>query len=232
MVTCRESRLTLRLSRALGLVSLFAVLALAAHARADERAPELTDSDVTSPQLAAPVAPPPLNTPFLQYGVAFTAEFVPSAGPMCPTARECILGSGGGIAARVGRRSAGPWYFGGAYELSKQDPNKLYRLATLQQLRGEARYYISTGRDTQPYGAFGAGFVGYGNEGSFDTYGPMAFLAIGIETQISRRTVVGIAIAYRAMFFRDFNDPLDETRRAGVAQIFGIDVSLEGRDPL
>src|SRR5205085_12042020 len=116
-------------------------------------------------------------------------ENTPAGTPPAP----CILGSGGGITARLGRRSAGPWYFGGAYELTKQDPNKLYRLATLQQLRFEARYYITTGRDTQPYASFGGGLAIYGNEGGADTVAGVAYLAIGVETQLSRRTVIGVA---------------------------------------
>src|SRR4051794_28792156 len=83
-------------------------------------------SDPTVAALSAEgVAPPPLNVPYLQYGVALTGEFVMSPGGICdtpPNVRECILGSGGGVAARVGYRTAGPWYFGPAYELSKQDP--------------------------------------------------------------------------------------------------------------
>ena len=192
-----------------------------------------SDTDLANGPLS-PVVPPPLNTPYLQYGVAFTALFVAAPGAMCSHPDPpCILGSGGGIAVRVGWRSAGPWYFGGAYELTKQDPNKLYRLATLQQLRFEARYYITTGRDTQPYLTAGAGIGGYGNEGGIQTYGPSAFLGIGVETQLSRRTVVGIALGYQLIKFKSFSEdgnPL--IRDPGYASLIGIDLILEGRDPL
>jgi hypothetical protein len=212
-----------------------AVCAYCATARAEP--PRTADESTVEGELPnvalSPTVPPPLNTPYLQYGIAFTAEFVTSAGGICANVDDpCILGGGGGITARVGRRSAGPWYFGGAYELTKQDPHELYRLATLQQLRGEARYYVTTGRDTQPYAAFGAGLAGYGNEMGFDTWGPSVFTAIGVETQLSRRTVIGLAVAYRVMRFARFTDSSGAERDAGYAQFFGIDLTLEGRDPL
>ena len=101
------------------------------------------------PVSAAP-APPPTNIPYWQYGVSLVSEGVIDSGAICSDPKQpCIFGSGAGIAIRLGVRTAGPWYFGGAYELSKQDPNNLYRLAILQQLRAEARYYLDTGRDVQ-----------------------------------------------------------------------------------
>jgi hypothetical protein len=177
------------------------------------------------------IALPPLDIPYIQYGVAFTAEFVAAAGPICATS-TCILGSGGGIVARVGRRAAGPWYFGAAYELSKQDPSSLYRFATLQQVRAEARWYLNTGLQTSPYATFGAGVAAYGNEWGIDTYGPAGFAGIGIETQISRRTVVGLSIAYRIIGLRSFVDSSENARPGGVAQLVGIDLSLEERSPI
>src|SRR5580704_11259991 len=82
------------------------------------------------------VEPPPLGKSYVQFGVAFTVEGVVSPGPICAIATDpCILGSGGGISARVGWRPTERVYIGGAYEFSKQDPNLLYRLAILQQAR-------------------------------------------------------------------------------------------------
>ena len=91
------------------------------------------------------------------------------------------LGSGGGIAARGGYRFPGSWYFGGSYEFSKQDPSQLYRLAILQQLRAEGRYYIVTSRATEPYLSASAGAFAYGNAWSVDVWGPMASLGAGVE---------------------------------------------------
>jgi hypothetical protein len=177
--------------------------------------------------------PPPTTVVFLQYGVALTAEVVAAAGPICDnTGVPCILGPGGGVAVRVGRRSAGALYFGGAYELSKQDPNKLLRLAILQQARAESRYYFVSGRLTEPYLAAGLGVAGYGNEWGIDTWGPAGFLGFGIETQVTRRTVVGVALAYRLLYFQRFRDTTGADRSAGVAQMFGLDFVLEQRDPI
>jgi len=177
--------------------------------------------------------PPPTNVVYVQYGVALTAEAVAAAGPICDNvAVPCILGAGGGVAVRVGWRGIGAWYLGGAYELSKQDPNKLLRLAILQQARGEARYYFVSGRDTERYGSAGLGVAGYGNEWGVDTGGPAGFLGLGLETQITRRTVVGLALAYRMIYFQKFTDTTGADRGAGLAQLIGVDFVLEQRDPI
>lgn len=177
--------------------------------------------------------PPPTNVVYLQYGVAFTAEVVSAAGPICDNVTvPCILGPGGGIAVRAGWRGTGALYLGGAYEVSKQDPNKLYRIALLQQARGEARYYLVSGRDVEPYASAGAGVAGYGNEWSVDTWGPAGFLGGGVEAQITRRTVVGLALAYRLLLFKSFRDTSGADRDSGVAQMIGLDLVLEQRDPI
>jgi hypothetical protein len=188
--------------------------------------------------------PPPTNARYIQYGVAFTGEFVgplSSPGPMCSGAVRasgdpeptCILGSGGGVAVRLGYRTASAWYFGGALELSKQDPNKLYRLALLKQLRTEARYYFRPELQTQPFLTGGLGVAAYGNEFDVtDTFGPLAFLGAGAETQITRQTVFIFGLAYRAVYFTRFTDTSGADRPAGVATMIGIDLALEERDPL
>lgn len=182
--------------------------------------------------LRRPAAPPPIRTAFFQYGLAITGEFVASAGALCRVASApCVLGSGGGIAARLGFRSGGPFYFGVAYELSKQDPNKLYRLAILQQARAEIRYYITTGLDTEPYLAFGGGVAGYGNEWGIDTVGPAAFVALGTETQVSRTNVVGAALGYRAVYFAPFTDTSRTSRDGALAHLVTLDLCLEVLDP-
>jgi hypothetical protein len=177
--------------------------------------------------------PPTTNVVFVQYGVALTAELISSPGPLCDNVGlPCLLGSGGGVAVRVGWRGAGPLYFGGAYEFSKQDPNKLLRLAILQQARAEGRYYFVSGRLTEPYLSSGIGVAGYGNEWAVDTWGPTAFLGLGIETQITRRTVVGVGLAYRGIYFQRFRDTTGNDRAPGIAQLFGLDFVLEQRDPI
>ena len=200
------------------------------------------DAEEDAASLPTPATPAPSDAGYLQYGVTFTGEFVLDssfAGPMCGaskasdgSAAPCILGSGGGVAIRVGVRPSGPWYFGGAYELSKQDPNKLYRLAILQQVRAEVRYYFFPRYEVQPYASGGLGLGGYGNEWGVDAWGPAGFLAAGIETQISRRAVVGVALAYRPMYFGRFVDTSNTERPAGLANLIGFDLLLEARDPL
>lgn len=175
--------------------------------------------------------PPPSHVVYFQYGVAFAMEQVLAAGPICDdTTVPCILGPGGGFAVRAGWRSPGALYLGGAYELTKQDPNKLYRIALLQQARAEARYYFATARITEPYASLGLGVSGYGNEWAIDTWGPGGSLGAGIEYQITRRTVVGLALNYRLLYFSRFQDTAGSVRDGGVAQLLGLDLVLEQRD--
>lgn len=177
--------------------------------------------------------PPPTNVVYLQYGVALGAEVVSSAGAICHDGSiPCILGTGGGITVRAGFRSNGPFYFGGAYAFSKQDPNKLFRLAILQQARAEARYYFQTARDIEPYAQLGAGVAGYGNEWSVDTYGPAGSFGGGLEVQVTRRTVVGVAACYRLLLLKSFTDSSGASRDGGIAQFVGLDLVLEQRDPI
>jgi hypothetical protein len=215
--------------RSVSCACVVALAALSASRSATAQA-QTTDSSGASAEIAAP---PPLDVPYLQYGVAITTEFVAGAGKMCASAPTvpCILGSGGGVVARLGRRSAGPWYFGGAYELSKQDPSSLYRFATLQQLRAEARWYLNTGLDTYPYVTAASGAVTYGNEWGIDTYGPVESLGIGVESQISRRTVVGLTFSYRVLWLNHFVDSGGNERDDSIVQIVGLDLIVEERSP-
>jgi hypothetical protein len=178
-------------------------------------------------------APPPPSVVYFQYGVAFTTEQVLSPGPICDNANiPCVLGAGGGIVVRGGWRSNGPLYIGAAYELTKQDPNKLYRIALLQQARAEGRYYFTTARVTEPYATVGAGVSGYGNEWAIDTWGPGGSVGAGVEYQITRRTVVGLALNYRLLWFSRFTDTAGAARAAGFAQLLGLDLVLEQRDAI
>src|SRR6186713_3089411 len=117
--------------------------------------------------------PPPRSLEYFQYGAALVGESLGSAGDVCPPDANtpCILGSGGGLAIRVGYRTRGAWFFGGAYEFSRHDSSNLLRLAILQQLRGEARYYLDHGTRLTPYGALAAGGVLYGSEWGAETGG-------------------------------------------------------------
>ncbi|MEI7892681.1 MAG: hypothetical protein WCI05_06295, partial [Myxococcales bacterium] len=106
----------------------------------------------------------PVRVTYLQYGIAFAVE-LPVGSAFCADPQlDCIFGTGGGIAGRLGLRLPGPWYLGAAYELSKHDSTKIYRLGILQQLRAEGRYYVFEGRDVAPFAGLGVGVSGYGNE--------------------------------------------------------------------
>ncbi len=179
---------------------------------------------------------------FLQYGVAFTGEFVAVPGSICSVSagQACILGPGGGITVRLGRRLRSPFYLGGAYEFTKMDSSQLYRLAILQQLRAEGRYYISTGHTTEPYAMATVGAAGYGNLWGIDSSGPAFGLGIGAEFQLSTYLVVGLSLNYRAIFFTRFTDSAGTERPCsaaacdspGFAHLFGFDLILESRAPL
>jgi hypothetical protein len=209
------------------------------------------------PQVAradAPVTPEAENASnpihlaqaFLQYGLAFTGEFVVAPGPICTTAAVeggCILGTGGGLALRVGRRLRTPFYIGAAYEFAKMDSAQLYRIGILQQARAEGRYYISTGHTTEPYVMASLGAAVYGNLWGVDTGGPAFSLGVGAEFQLSTYIVVGLSITYRALFFTQFTDSSERTpgqpcdtdpscHPSGFAHLIGIDLIIETRDPL
>jgi hypothetical protein len=185
-------------------------------------------------RIMAPPPVPPTQRAFIQYGVAITNELVAAPGEICSSAPNapCIFGSGGGLAIRVGVRTRGTYYFGGAYELSKLDPSQLYRLAIWQQIRAEGRYYVNTGLVTAPYFMAALGASGYGNEWSIDTFGPSLSFGAGGDLEVSPTTTIGLALTYRAVYFTKFTDSAGTPRSPGVAHVIGLDFSLEARDPL
>ena len=179
--------------------------------------------------------PPPGSFDYLQYGIAFAAETVASGGDVCPSVTApCILGSGFGPAIRIGRRSRGNWYVGGAYEFSRQNPASLLRLAILQQLRAEVRYYLLVGRRLAPYAMGALGGVLYGNEWGAETGGIGLSLGAGLEYQLSETTLVGGALIYRALVLRGWTDGAGERRADrflgfGMAHLVALEVTWELR---
>ncbi|HVU01731.1 MAG TPA: outer membrane beta-barrel protein [Polyangiaceae bacterium] len=176
---------------------------------------------------------------YLQYGAGFATETVASAGGICPkdARAPCILGSGLGLAIRAGYRTRERWYVGGAYEFSRQDSSNLLRLAILQQLRGEARYYLRDDARLTPYVGLGAGGALYGNEWGSETGGLTAYLGIGLEFEVSRTSVVGAAVGYRPVAFRSFRDRAGQNRADdwfgfGAAHLVALELVFEVRDPL
>ena len=196
--------------------------------------------------------PPPNNVEYFQYGVGLAVEKLASRGDVCPinsgtpagtpgstgaASIPCILGSGGGLAIRMGYRSRGPWYLGGAYEFTRMDSSNLLRLAILQQLRGEARYYLDTGNRLTPYGALGFGAAVYGNEWNASTVGPALSAGLGLEFQVTQSTVIGGALSYRGFLLRHWTDStgLERANRYlgfGFASTIGFELTLEIRSPL
>jgi hypothetical protein len=180
------------------------------------------------------LAPRELEVEYAQYGVAIAGETRISTGNLCPSNAPipCIFGSGGGPTLRGGWRPPGPWYVGGAYQFAKLDSNNLYRLGVLQQLRGEARYYVDTESRFTPY-AYGAlGGVVYGNEFSVQTGGASAAVGLGIELEITRFALLGLALAYEPMVFAGFIDTAGQRRSTDVAQFLRVELLFELRTEL
>jgi hypothetical protein len=197
--------------------------------------------------------PPPNNVEYFQYGVGLAVEKLASGGDVCPTntgtpagstmgttgtaSIPCILGSGGGLTIRMGYRSRGPWYMGGAYEFTRMDSSNLLRLAILQQLRGEARYYLDSGNRLTPYGLLGFGAAVYGNEWNASTIGPTLSAGLGLEFQVTQSTVIGGSVGYRGFLLHRWTDStgLERANRYlgfGLASTIGFELTLEIRSPL
>jgi hypothetical protein len=185
--------------------------------------------------------PPPSERAVIQYGAALAAEIVASPGPACPDTGSpnnqppCILGSGGGIVARAGWRPNPILYLGGAYEVSKQDPHQLYRVALLQQVRAEMRWYFPTGREVSPFLLVGAGASAYGSAlwpfGSVDTWGPSGSLGGGIEVQLGGPVLV-VSLAYRPTYLHAWVDSSTLSHDSGVAHFVGLEAAVEAQDNL
>ncbi|MGH7296893.1 MAG: hypothetical protein ACRELB_18280 [Polyangiaceae bacterium] len=189
----------------------------------------LAQSATTSAEAVA--LPPPSGHAYIQYGVALGAETVISSGAICARVENCVFGSGGGLAVRVGWRPSNQLFVGGVYEVSKQDPNQLYRLGILQQLRAEGRRYFPTGKEVTPFLLVGAGAAGYGNEWSVDTWGPTATLGGGIEVELGGPVLL-VEAAYRPMYFQSWVISATNDLQSGVVHFVGLDIAVEVRDRL
>jgi len=197
-------------------------------------------SERAAPLPFGPTRPPPLHVEYAQYGVALASTVDVSSGATCQVEGDpkapCILGSGGGLVVRVGYRSPGPWYIGGAVELTKMDSGNLFRLGVFKQVRGEVRYYPDIGSRAAPFVLWGFGAVHYGNELTFvgrgTTAGALAFLGAGVELELSRLTVVGLSVAYRPTLLAPWEDTAAIQRPTGIAQFVGIELQLELRSEL
>jgi len=205
--------------------------------------PKTGAAEIPAPRSSAadpvPIRPPPLHAEFAQYGVGLNAVFNMAPGATCGAnvrpggrAAPCILGTGGGLVIRGGYRSAGPWYFGGAYAFAKIDSSNLYRLGIFQQIWAEMRFLPDTGYRASPYATCGLGGVAYGNEWGVETAGAMLFGGGGVQFEVSRLAVVGLGIVYKPTLIAGWTDTADIKRPTGVAHFLGLEVQLEVRTEL
>lgn len=189
---------------------------------------------------AQPAAtPPPTSVEYLQYGVSLHTLTLLDSGEVCPAGAmtPCIVGSGGGLGLRLGYRSRGPFYLGAGFQLSRLNSSNLLRLAILQRLSAEARYYFDRGNRVTPYLLGGLGGAIYGNEWGAGAAGIALSFGVGLEYEISEQTVVAITPTYQPIAFRHFNDSTGQERAQGplgfgVAHWLAVQVILEARDPL
>jgi hypothetical protein len=169
------------------------------------------------------------SEPVGRYGIAATTEFVMSAGRMCGVAdRPCILGSGAGLAAHIGISFSRLVYAGLTYALTKQDPGRLYTLATLQQVRGEFRRYIETERDMRPFGVAALGLIGYGDRWGIDSYGLSLSLGGGFEFDLGARSMLLASLSWRVARMSSFIDTSGSARDASWVQFLSIELAVEG----
>jgi hypothetical protein len=203
---------------------------LASTARADDSSSATAPSAAGAAATELRIAPPPSGHAYIQYGVALAAETVVSSGAICSLVANCIFGSGGGLVVRVGWRPNDNFFIGGIYEVSKQDPDQLYRLGILQQLRAEGRRYFTTGREVTPFFLLGAGVGAYGNEWSVDTWGPTGTLGGGIEVELGGPVLL-VEAAYRPMYFQSWVVS-DNQLQSGFVHFVGVDIAVEAKDRL
>jgi hypothetical protein len=177
-----------------------------------------------------PPAESRIESGYVQYGAALVAETFLGAGALCsaPDA-PCVIGSGGGLAIRVGYRYHSPLYLGGAYEFSKQDAHKALVLPILQQLRGEARYVLSTTTFLSPFATGGIGGVLYGSEWGAATFGGVASVGLGAELALSKSSIVVLGLSYRAFVLKSWDDPAGQRRPTSLVSFLGLELGFEQR---
>lgn len=183
--------------------------------------------------------PPPISSHYIQYGVALTSETVVSEAGVCGTEPElrCILDDGGGLTLRIGYRSRGPWYFGGAYELSRQDSSNFLRLAILQQLRVETRYHLSQFTRVSPYLSGTLGPAVYGNEWAVHTWGMVFGVGAGLEWQVTPTLVFDLSLNYRPLLLRNWTEGGLPVRGDGVwdfgfLQLLSFELGVDVKEAL
>lgn len=180
--------------------------------------------------------PFPSTGRYLSYGFAFHSEGSVATGNVCPkvASEQCILGSGGGLSFGGALRT--PVYsLGAAYEASFHDSNNIYQRGVLQQLRGEwrlRRLGFDITDAIHPFVGAGGGIAGYGDNWSIATFGGAGHALVGAEWDLGVKVSMSLAVAYRLIYFRAFEDPSRQHRPAGLAQFLGLQLGLELHEPL
>lgn len=200
---------------------------------ADVAAPWLTSNGGDTREGLDPF---PSTGKYLSYGFAFHSEALLTPGNMCPaeSAEQCILGAGGGISFSGALRTS-VYSLGIAYEASFHDSNNIYQRGVLQQLRGEwrlRRLGFDITETIHPYIGAGAGVAGYGDNWSVATIGGSGHAMVGAEWDIGVKVSMTFAFAYRAIYFRAFEDPIPQYRPAGLVHLLGFQLGLELHEPL
>jgi hypothetical protein len=180
--------------------------------------------------------PFPSTGKYLSYGFAFHSESLLATGNVCPklASEQCILGSGGGLSFSGALRT--PVYsLGATYEASFHDSNNIYQRGVLQQLRGEwrlRRLGFDITETIHPFVGAGGGVAGYGDNWRIATLGGSGHALVGAEWDLGVKVSMTFAIAYRAIYFRAFEDPSRQYRPAGLAHLLGLQLGLELHEPL
>jgi hypothetical protein len=180
-----------------------------------------------------PVRPARIEPRYMfHYGVGASADSVVGAGQMCPDSDQCILGSGAGVQVRFGISIDHKIYGGLTYSVAKMDSAKVYRLATLQQIRGEFRRIFLSENRLRPLLIASAGILGYGNEWSFATFGPSASVGAGAEIDLTHTLTAMASLSYRLGYLGGF-DATAETKRGGsVVQFLCLEIAIDGHAAL
>jgi hypothetical protein len=180
--------------------------------------------------------PFPSTGRYLSYGFAFHSEGLLAPGNVCPEAasEQCILGTGGGISFS-GALRVPAYSLGVTYEASFHDSHNIYQRGVLQQLRGEwrlRRLGFDITETIHPFVGAGGGVAGYGDNWAIATLGGSGHAMLGAEWDIGVKVSVNFALAYRAIYFRAFDDPTPQHRPAGLVHLLGLQLGLELHEPL
>jgi hypothetical protein len=180
--------------------------------------------------------PLPSTGQFIDYGFAFTSEALLAAGGICKNGlkENCVLGGGGGIAINTAYRAPG-YSLGAVYEVTFHDSSNIYQRGVLQQARAEWRVrprWLFISESVVAFLGLGAGVAGYGDNWAISTYGPSAHAMVGGEIDLGVKVALVVSIAYRALYFKSFEDASGQVRPTGVSHMLGLTLGIELHEPI